>query len=119
MLRLTIVLVAAVAAFASVLALALPLLERSRFASRLKGVTNRREELSRAQRASLKGQRRAQSRVVVMRAVVDRLKLQSLLTAKPLKARLAMAGWRSPSAPLTYVFSRISAPIVLFVAAFS
>ncbi len=119
MLRLTIVLVAALAAFASVLALALPLLERSRFASRLKAVTSRREELSRAQRASLKGQRRAQSRVVVMRAVIDKLKLQSLLTAKPLKARLTMAGWRSSSASLTYVFSRISAPIVLFVAAFA
>jgi tight adherence protein C len=30
-----------------------------------------------------------------------------------LKAKLAMAGWRSQSAPLTYVFSRIALPVLL------
>ncbi|MBF0562997.1 MAG: type II secretion system F family protein [Alphaproteobacteria bacterium] len=115
MLPMMIVLVAALAAFASVLAVALPLLTRSRFTCRLKAVTSRRQELSRVQRASLKGRRKgnAGSRFVMMRAVVSKLRLQSLLDDKPLKNRLAMAGWRGQSAPLTYIFARVALPVVL------
>ena len=110
MLRLAIIILAAAAAAASVLAVALPLLARNRFASRLKAVTERRQELSDAQLTALKGRRKAQSRVALMRAVVNRLKLGALLDSKPLKARLAQAGWRGRSAPLTYIFSRVALP---------
>jgi tight adherence protein C len=117
MLRFAIICLASLAAFASVLAVALPLLARNRFASRLKAVTSRRQELSRAQRANLKGRRKSESRVALMRAVINRLKLEQLLESKALKARLASAGWRSRSAPLTYIFSRIAAPVVCFAVA--
>lgn len=117
MLRFAIILLASLAAFASVLAIALPLLARNRLASRLKAVTSRRQELSRAQRASLKGRRKSESRAALMRAVVNRLKLHQMLESKELKARLAMAGWRHRSAPLTYIFSRIAAPVVCFAVA--
>ena len=110
MLRLAIIILAAAAAAASVLAVALPLLARNRFASRLKAVTERRQELSDAQLLALKGRRKAQSRVALMRAVVNRLKLGALLDSKPLKARLAQAGWRGRSAPLTFIFSRVALP---------
>jgi len=111
-----IVLVAGIAAFASVVALALPLLARDRLASRLRTVAVRRQELSAAQRAALQGGRRKappRRRLALMRAVVDRLKLQDLLEAKDLKAKLAQAGWRSQSAPLTFIFSRVALPVVL------
>ena len=117
MLKLAIILLAAAAAAASVLAVALPLMERNRFASRLRAVTSRRQELSRAQRASLKGRRKSESRAALMHAVVSRLKLEQLLESKAIKARLAQAGWRSASAPLTYIFSRIAAPVLMFAVA--
>lgn len=115
-----IMIVAAVAAFASVLALAFPLMARDRLASRLRAVAARRQELSAQQRAGLKssGRRKSQPRrrLALMRAVVDRLKLQDLLEARELKSRLAQAGWRGQAAPLTYIFSRVALPVVLLAA---
>ncbi|TAN72754.1 MAG: type II secretion system F family protein [Magnetospirillum sp.] len=111
-----IMIVAGIAAFASVLALSLPLLARDRLASRLRAVAARRQELSAAQRAGLQGGRRKaqpRRRLALMRAVVDRLKLQDLLEAKDLKAKLAQAGWRGQAAPLTFIFSRVALPVVL------
>ena len=119
MLRLAIIFLAAAAAAASVLALALPLMTRSRMANRLRAVTDRRQELSRTQRNSLKGRRKGESRVALMQAVVSRLKLEAMLDSKQLKARLAQAGWRSRSAPLTYIFSRIAVPVLFFAVALS
>jgi tight adherence protein C len=116
MLPTLIIIVACVAAFASVLAVALPLLARDRLASRLRAVAARRQELSAQQRAALQGGRRKalpQRRLAMMRAVVDRLKLRDLLEAKELKSRLAQAGWRSQSAPLTYIFSQVALPVLL------
>ena len=111
-----IILVACIAAFASVLALAMPLLARDRLTSRLRAVAARRQELSAQQRAALKGERRKappRRRLAMMRSVVDRLKLQDLLEAKELKARLAQAGWRGQAAPLTYIFSQVALPVLL------
>ncbi|MDO8608753.1 MAG: type II secretion system F family protein [Phaeospirillum sp.] len=116
MLPTLIVIVACIAAFASVVALSLPLMARDRLASRLRAVAARRQELSAAQRAALQGGRRKvqpQRRLALMRAVVDRLKLQDLLEAKDLKAKLAQAGWRGQAAPLTFIFSRVALPVVL------
>ena len=111
-----IVIVAGIAAFASVLALALPLMARDRMASRLRAVAARRQELSAAQRAALQTNRRKgppRRRLAMMRAVVDRLNMQDLLEAKDLKARLAQAGWRGQSAALTFIFSQVALPVVL------
>jgi len=108
-------LIAAVAAFAAILAIGVPLLRRDQFASRLKAVQARRQELSARQRAALKTGRRFQPKrhVGVMRAVLSRLKLQDVLEAKQLKRKLAQAGWRQNSATVTYTFSRVASPIVL------
>jgi tight adherence protein C len=115
MLTTLIVLVAAVAAFASVLAVGLPLMSRDQLASRLKAVAARRQELSARQRDALGGRRRFQPsrRVGLMKAVLDRLKLQDMLEARGVKARLAQAGWRHPSAVVTYIFSRVAVPVLL------
>lgn len=116
MLPTLIMIVAAIAGFASVVALALPLLARDRLATRLRAVAARRQELSQQQKERLGGRRAPQGgkrRLALMRAVVDRLKLQDLLEAKELKQRLAQAGWRSQSAPLTFIFARVALPVVL------
>ncbi|KIL99711.1 Type II/IV secretion system protein TadC associated with Flp pilus assembly [Paramagnetospirillum magnetotacticum MS-1] len=121
MLTTLIVITAALAAAASVLALALPLLARDRRAARIKAVSGRRRELSERQKADLdqargSGRRRGampQRRVALMRAVIDRLKLQDLMEAKALKAKLAQAGWRGQAAPLTFIFARVALPVLL------
>lgn len=111
-----IILVAMVAAFAAVLALGAPLLSRDQLGARLKAVAARRQELSARQRENLAApsRRRMAPRrhVGLMKTVLGKLKLQNLLEAKELKARLAMAGWRQHSAPVTYMFSRIAAPVL-------
>lgn len=109
---------AALAAFVSVLAVSIPMMARDRMASRLKAVASRRQELSAQQRAALQvggGRKKAapRRRLALMRAVVDRLKLQDMLEAKDLKAKLAQAGWRGQSAPLTFIFARVALPVVL------
>ncbi len=117
MLPTMIMIVAAIAAFASVVALSLPLLARDRLSLRLKAVTARRSELADMQRASLSKQFKPQNmkRQALMRAVVDRLNLQAMLEAKTLKIQLAQAGWKAKNAQLTYVFSRIALPVIFLV----
>ncbi|RAU20938.1 pilus assembly protein TadC [Paramagnetospirillum kuznetsovii] len=116
MLTTLIMICAAVVAFVSIVAVSLPLIARDRLTSRMKAVAARRQELSAIQRANLQTGRRKNAprrRQALMRAVVDRLKLQDMLEAKELKAKLAQAGWRGQSAPLTFIFARVALPVVL------
>ncbi|HEY4162794.1 MAG TPA: type II secretion system F family protein, partial [Dongiaceae bacterium] len=110
-----IVITAFIAAFASVLAVALPFLNRSDFAARRRAVVNKREELAVAQREGFQQRRRLQPGRSEgwMRAVIKQLKLQDMLEAKDLKRRLVQAGWRSNSAPVTFIFMRIATPLLL------
>ncbi|MBI3446780.1 MAG: type II secretion system F family protein [Magnetospirillum sp.] len=120
MLTTLIMITASLAAGLAVLAVALPLLARDRRQTRIKMVASRRQELSARQKLDLdqaKGSRRRnqppQRRLALMRAVLDRLKLQDLLEAKALKARLAQAGWRGQAAPVTFIFARVALPVLL------
>lgn len=112
-----IVIIAALAAFASVLAVGLPLASKSQLASRLRAVVARREELSARQREAMKegGRKRFQPKrhVGLMKIVLDRLKLQEMLEARELKGRLSQGGWRQPGAAVTYMFSRLAAPVLM------
>ena len=112
--------IAAVAAFASVMAVGLSVTDRSQLSSRLKAVAAKRQELSVRQRDALKPAARRQPprrHVGVMRAVLARLKLQDRLEGKDIRAKLAQAGWRAPSAAVTYAFSRVASPVLLFALA--
>ena len=55
--------------------------------------------------------------VGLMKAVLGRLRLQTLLEDKTLKARLAQAGWRRQAAAVGFVFARIAVPIAMAVLA--
>ena len=50
-----------------------------------------------------------QASIKVMQAVLERFQLQRLAASKNLKFKLAAAGLRQQSAPITYVFSRFAA----------
>lgn len=109
-----IIAVAALAAFASVLAVGLPLMSRDQWAGRVRAIAGRRQELSQRQRAALKSNGR---RVELMKAVLGRLDLHDRLQARELKGRLAQAGWRHSSAAVTYMFSQLVLPLLLAVVA--
>lgn len=109
-----IIIVAALAAFASVLAVGLPLASRDQWAGRVRAIAGRRQELSDRQRAGLRGNGR---RVELMKAVLGRLDLHDRLQARELKTRLSQAGWRHSSAAITYMFSQLVAPAALALVA--
>src|SRR5277367_753041 len=92
-----IILVVFIAAFASVMAVALPFLKSDAFAARRRAVAERRDLLAVQQRENFSQRRRLQPgrSESWMRAFLTRLRLQDLLEAKDLKRRLIQAGWRS------------------------
>lgn len=108
MLSTLIIAIAAIAAFAAVLAVGLPLASRDQSAARLKAIASRRHDLAAKQRNALRSNGR---RVELMKAVLGRLDLHESVQAKSLKARLAQAGWRHPSAAVTYIFARVALPV--------
>src|SRR3954468_12588881 len=115
-----IVLVVFIAAFASVMAVALPFLKSDAFAARRRAVAERRDQLAVAQRENFSQRRRLQPgrSESWMRAIIIKLRLQDMLEAKELKRRLVQAGWRNSSAPATFVFARLAVPIGLAGIAF-
>jgi tight adherence protein C len=109
-----IILLAGVGAFISVLAAGLPFLHRDPFASRLKAVSERRQELSARQLAALQERSarfQPKRHVSLMRSVLNRLNLQTLLEDKALRTKLSQAGWRQSSAAVVFVFARVAVPI--------
>jgi len=116
-----VVILAGVGAFVSVLAVGLPLLQRDQFNTRLKAVAERRRELSARQREALQGKAgsrfQVKRHVGLMKAVLGRLKLQTMIDDRELRARLAQAGWRRQSSAVTFIFARIAVPVVLLLLA--
>ncbi len=106
-----------VAAFASIAAVAIPFLQRGRMSSRLKSVTERREELSASQIAGLRTERtiraHAKPHVEFLKGLLGRLNLKEKLQAKDLRAQLYRAGLRSQTAPVVYITASLAGPMAL------
>jgi tight adherence protein C len=115
-----IVIVAFVAAFASVMAVALPFLNNDKFAARRRAVAFKRDDLQIQQREGYNQRRRLQPTrsESAMRGVIKQLRLDKMLEQKELKRRLVQGGWRSTSAPVTFTFFRLALPIGLAVLTF-
>ena len=110
-----------IGAFASVLVISLPFLQRDRRAARLKVLTKRREELSRQQRDQLaeqRARRQPKAHVNVMKGVLERFKLDNMLASTEIKQMLQAAGWRQRSAVVTFVFARFAAATGMALVAF-
>ncbi|MBI1211731.1 MAG: type II secretion system F family protein [Alphaproteobacteria bacterium] len=110
---------AAIAAFATILTLAFPLLESDRLGARLKAVATRREELRRIAREQMnnkKGSLRT-TPVGFMKQTVERLNLRNLLESPGTKDKLSRAGYRGQAAIYTFMFFRFVMPFVVFVGA--
>jgi tight adherence protein C len=112
---------AAVFAIATVITLALPLLDRDQMKSRMKSVALERDRLRARQRDSLaRGGKAVSLRNEpgeALRELVDRLQLAKYLGADDLKQKLRMAGFRGQAPFFTFLFFRLIMPFVTFLVA--
>jgi tight adherence protein C len=109
---------AAIAAFATILTLAFPLLESDRLGARLKAVATRREELRRLARENMnkKGTLRT-TPVGFMKQTIEKLNLRNILESPGTKEKLSRAGYRGQAAIYTFMFFRFVMPFIVFFAA--
>jgi tight adherence protein C len=111
-------LLAATLAFATIVTLGLPLLDRNALGTRMKAVSERREELRQKHHAQLKQRGPLRSEPVgFMKQTVDRLKLSKILESQDTREKLARAGHRGQAAFITFIFFRFVMPPVVFVVA--
>ena len=107
---------AGIFAFATIVTLGLPLLERQSLGSRMKSVAERREELRQKHRASL-NTKRATLRtepISFMKQTIERLKLSNILESSNTRDKLTQAGYRGQAPLVTFMFFRFVMPFILF-----
>lgn len=105
---------AAVALFATIVSLAMPLLQGDKLETRLKAVTSQREKLRKQARARMEQNNpsiRRESKGM-MSDVTKKLNLAKLLEDPNIEQKLAQAGYRGPGPVTTFYFFRFSMPFV-------
>jgi tight adherence protein C len=103
-------------AFATIVTLGMPLLERNGLSDRLKTVSRRREELRAKHHAALNAKRGALrvEPTSYMKATLDRLKLGNILEGENSREKLASAGYRGQAPLITFMFFRFVMPFIVF-----
>jgi len=107
----------AIAVFASIVTLMMPLLQRNRFQDRMKSMTDERIAIKTRERAKLYGDNKVALRQApknYMKQVVDNLNLQEIMNGDAAREKLKMAGFRSPAAVITFMFFRVVLPPIVF-----
>ncbi|HEX3754616.1 MAG TPA: type II secretion system F family protein [Rhizomicrobium sp.] len=110
-------LVVGILAFATVVTLGLPLLERNGLDDRLKSVARRREELRAKHHAALNSKRgplRVEP-VSYMKATLEKFRLGNLLESENSRDKLMSAGYRGQAPLIAFMFFRFVMPFVVFV----
>ncbi len=110
----------AIFAFATIVTIGLPMIERNQLGTRMKAVSERREELRVRHHAQLKTGKRAlrtTEPLTFMKQVVDRLKLSNILESPNTREKLARAGFRGQAPVVTFLFFRFVMPFIVFAAA--
>ncbi len=112
-------LLVAVAVMATIMTLAMPLLDNDMMAKRMKAVASERERIRARERERLaQKEKRAALRVqpkTYMKQLVDSFSLEKWLGTDEAKAMLTMAGFRGRQAEVAFIFFRAIAPIGLFI----
>jgi tight adherence protein C len=111
---------AAVAAGATVLTLAMPLLVSDQLNKRMKSVAVEREKLRQRERERMARGERASLRASpkqYMQHVVERFNLNKWLGQEEARAKLMQAGYRGQAPYVTFIFFRLVMPITLGLAA--
>jgi len=105
-------------AFATIVTLGLPLLDRQSLGTRMKAVAERREELRQKHHAALN--KRGTLRIApvsFMKETVEKLKLSSILESPNTKEKLAQAGYRGQAPLYAFMFFRFVMPFILLAVA--
>lgn len=111
----------AIATFATILTLAMPLLQTDTLARRMKMAATERERIRRREREKLyDGNQRVSLRhepKAYMKNIVERFNLSKWLGTDEAKMQMTMAGFRGPQADVAFLFFRLVTPIGLFLVA--
>lgn len=112
-------LLAALAAFATIMTLSAPMMDRDKLGSRLKAVATRRDELRRQAREALAQKGKGGLRHTpsgFMKQTVEKLNLRKILESPGSRDKLARAGYRGPAPLYTFMFFRFVMPFIVFFA---
>lgn len=103
-------------AFATIVTLGLPLLDRNQLGKRMKSVSERREELRQRHHAALNKPRNSlrTEPVSFMKQTLERLKLSNILESADTKEKLTKAGLRGQAPLVTFMFFRFVMPFIVF-----
>jgi len=118
--RLITMILAAIAAGATVLTLAMPLLASDTLGKRMKAVAIEREKMRQRERERLARGDKAKLRPTpkqYMQRVVEQLNLTHWLGKEEARALLIRAGYRGSAPYVAFLFFRMITPVVLFLAA--
>ncbi|MEQ1578189.1 MAG: type II secretion system F family protein [Hyphomicrobium sp.] len=114
---------AAIAAFATVLSLAMPMLQRDRVNQRMKVMAVERDKMRATRLSEMAAKDRngpaaaklRQSPKGYMNQVVDKLDLKKQFDSEELRSRLKMAGLSGQAPVVTYMFCRVAVPPLAFL----
>src|SRR3954452_2242795 len=113
-------LLAAIAASATVYTLVMPLFAGEGLSKRMKAVANERERIRQRERERLHKSEKVSLRQTpkqLVSKVVDDFNLGKWLAQEAARDKLVMAGYRGHAPYITFLFARAVTPIVLFVGA--
>src|SRR5947207_6796927 len=105
----------AILAFATIMTVGLPLLERKSLGDRMRSVAERREELRLKHHAMFKKRTSLRSEPVgFMKQTLERFKVSNLLESPNTREKLIQAGFRGQAPLITFLFFRFVMPFILF-----
>jgi tight adherence protein C len=109
---------AAIFAFATIVTLGLPFMERDALDQRLKSVSDRREELRAKHHAALEKRGSLRSEPMgFMKQTLDRFKVSNMLESEDTRDKLARAGLRGQGPLVAFMFFRFVGPGAVFLVA--
>lgn len=114
---------AALAVFATIVTIAMPVLQRDELSDRMKSAAIEREQIRARERARLVNEKKKNAGLKheeqggFIKNVVDKLKLRNVLAEESTFNNLMIAGYRKPSHIYIFLFFRVTMPIVLFAVA--
>jgi tight adherence protein C len=111
---------AAIAAVATVLTLAMPLIVTDALGRRMRSVAIEREKLRQRERERLSRREKVslrQSPKLYVQTVVEQLNLKKWLGQEEARAKLTQAGYRGQAPYVTYLFFRLVMPAVMLILA--
>jgi len=119
--QIVVTLLAAIAAFATVLTVLMPVLSRDRLGTRMQIMATERDKMRAARLADIAkkdGQGRLRSTPRgFMQEIVDRFNLRSVFDSEDVRDKLKMAGLRGQAPLVTYMFFRVAMPAIIAIVA--